>query len=65
MATCSWGLSRIKSSDLYRRKRKEITDGNVRHFVRSRTMVEIVRTDGLGVIEVTSTSDSTLAYYLA
>lgn len=31
---------------------KEITDGNIRHFVRSRTMVEIVRTDGLGMIEV-------------
>lgn len=57
MATCGWGLSRIKSSDLYRRKRKEITDGNVRHFVRSRTMVEIVRSDGLALLQVNNIDD--------
>jgi len=31
---------------------KEITDGNTRHFVRSRTMVDIVRSDGLGLLQV-------------
>lgn len=31
---------------------KEITDGNTRHFVRSRTMIEVARTDGMGFIEV-------------
>lgn len=31
---------------------KEITNGNTRHFVRSRTMIEVVRTDGMGFIEV-------------
>jgi len=31
---------------------KEITDGNTRHFVRARTMIEVARTDGLGVITV-------------
>lgn len=31
---------------------QEVTDGNTRHFIRSRTMIEISRTDGLGYIEV-------------
>lgn len=31
---------------------KEITDGNTRNFIRSRTMIEIVRTDGLACLEV-------------
>ena len=31
---------------------KETTDGNARHFVRSRTLVKIVRTDGLATIKV-------------
>ena len=31
----------------------EVTDGNTRNFVRARTMIEIPRTDGLGVINVT------------
>ena len=31
---------------------KEVTDGNTRHFVRARTMIEIARTDGLGMLEV-------------
>ena len=30
----------------------EVTDGNTRNFVRARTMIEIPRTDGLGVINV-------------
>ena len=33
---------------------KEITDGNSRTFVRARTMVKIVRTDGLGYIKITN-----------
>lgn len=35
---------------------KEITDGMTRHFVRSRTMIEIARADGLGVINVENIS---------
>jgi len=31
----------------------EVTDGNTRNFVRSRTLIDIPRTDGLGVINVT------------
>ncbi|MFW6246930.1 MAG: hypothetical protein ACOC22_02010 [bacterium] len=31
---------------------REITDGQTRHYVRSRTMVEIARTDGLAALEV-------------
>jgi len=31
---------------------KETTDGNTRHFVRARTMVEIARTEGLGLITI-------------
>lgn len=31
---------------------KEITDGNTRQFVRSRSMIEVVRTDGMGYIEL-------------
>ncbi len=31
---------------------KETTDGNTRHFVRARTMIEIVRTEGLGLLTV-------------
>ena len=31
----------------------EVTDGNTRNFVRSRTLIDIPRTDGLGVITVT------------
>jgi hypothetical protein len=30
----------------------EVTDGNTRNFVRSRTLIEIPRTDGLGLINV-------------
>lgn len=30
----------------------EVTDGNTRNFVKARTMIEIPRTDGLGVINV-------------
>lgn len=33
---------------------KEVTDGNSRTFVRARTMVKIVRTDGLGYIKLTN-----------
>ena len=31
---------------------KEVTDGNTRHFVRARTLLEVARTDGLGVVTV-------------
>lgn len=31
----------------------EITDGNTRNFVKARTLIEIARTDGLGVINIT------------
>jgi hypothetical protein len=31
---------------------KEITDGATRNYVRSRTMVEVARTDGLGCLEI-------------
>jgi len=31
--------------------RSETTDGNTRNFVRSRTMIEIARTEGLGYIK--------------
>lgn len=31
----------------------EVTDGQTRNFVRSRTLIDIPRTDGLGVINVT------------
>ena len=31
---------------------KEITDGQTRHYVRARTMVEVARTDGLGLLNV-------------
>jgi len=31
---------------------KETTDGNTRHFVRARTMIEIARTEGLGLLTV-------------
>lgn len=31
---------------------KEVTDGNTRHFVRTRTKVQILRTDGLALITV-------------
>lgn len=34
----------------------EVTDGNTRNFVRSRTLIDIPRTDGLGVITVTGFS---------
>jgi len=33
---------------------KEITNGNTRHYVRARTMVEVSRTDGMGFIECTN-----------
>lgn len=36
---------------------KEITDGLTRHFVRSRTMIEVTRTDGLGVIVLKNYQD--------
>ena len=32
---------------------KELTDGNTRQYVRSRTSIEIIRTDGMGVLTVT------------
>lgn len=35
----------------------EITDGNSRNFVKARTLIEIPRTDGLGVINVTGLVD--------
>lgn len=31
---------------------KEVTDGNTRHFVRARTMIEVARTEGLGILTV-------------
>jgi len=31
---------------------QEVTDGNTRNFVRSRTMIEVARTEGLGVIDI-------------
>ena len=31
---------------------KEITDGQTRHYIRSRTMIEIARTEGLGLLNV-------------
>jgi hypothetical protein len=31
----------------------EVTDGNTRNFVKARTLIEIARTDGLGVINIT------------
>jgi len=37
----------------------EVTDGNTRNFVKARTMIEIPRTDGLGVINVTGFTDFT------
>lgn len=36
---------------------QEITDGNTRNFVRSRTSIEILRTDGLGVLTVNNMDD--------
>jgi hypothetical protein len=30
----------------------EVTDGNTRNFVKARTLIEIARTDGLGVINI-------------
>ena len=35
----------------------ETTDGNTRNFVRARTLIEIPRTDGLGVINVSGLVD--------
>ncbi len=35
----------------------EVTDGNTRNFVKARTMIEIPRTDGLGVINVSGLVD--------
>ncbi|MFA7202788.1 MAG: hypothetical protein WC188_03655 [Candidatus Caldatribacteriota bacterium] len=32
----------------------EVTDGNTRNFVKARTLIEIARTDGLGVINVSN-----------
>jgi hypothetical protein len=32
----------------------EVTDGNTRNFVKARTLIEIVRADGLGVINVSN-----------
>ncbi len=34
----------------------EITDGNTRNFIRSRSLIEVARTDGLGVITVSGLS---------
>jgi hypothetical protein len=33
---------------------KETTDGNARHFVRSRTLVKVIRTDGLATIRLSN-----------
>jgi hypothetical protein len=44
-------IPRVRSSDSNRRSRSETTDGNTRNFVRSRTMIEISRTEGLGYIQ--------------
>jgi len=35
----------------------EVTDGNTRNFVKARTLIEIPRTDGLGVINITGLTD--------
>jgi hypothetical protein len=35
----------------------EVTDGNTRNFVKARTLIEIPRTDGLGVINVAGMVD--------
>ena len=34
----------------------EITDGNQRNFVRSRTLIEVARTEGLACIDVANTA---------
>lgn len=33
---------------------KEVTDGQTRHYVRSRTMVDVLRADGLGLLELSN-----------
>lgn len=36
---------------------QEITDGQQRNFIRSRTLIEVARTDGLACIEVKNTKN--------